>query len=229
MGILTNIANKYGTDKGTIATDFSPGERLHYTPLYEKYFDDISKKNIKLLEIGVETGWSIRMWYEYFTNGRIYGVDINDTSRFNNNRIACYAADQANRNQLKGIMDVIGEVDFIIDDGGHYMHQQQISFGFLFKYVKSGGKYFIEDLHTSYWPYGKHTCVYNSIPIDIDADRQNTTVNMLKNYEKNGKITSKYLTEEELNYLNTNIEKLDFIDTPTTNYGPNHLAVFYKK
>ena len=44
-----------------------------------------------------------------------------------------------------------GNFDIIIDDGGHSMPQQIISFLTLFPHVKSQGLYVIEDLHTSYW------------------------------------------------------------------------------
>lgn len=44
-----------------------------------------------------------------------------------------------------------GLFDIIIDDGGHTMDQQMTSLEFLWKAVKPGGLYVIEDLQTSYW------------------------------------------------------------------------------
>lgn len=41
--------------------------------------------------------------------------------------------------------------DIIVDDGGHTMTQQLTSLEHLWKIVKPGGIYFIEDLQTSYW------------------------------------------------------------------------------
>src|SRR5262249_19201573 len=38
------------------------------------------------------------------------------------------------------------EFDLIIDDGSHRPDHQQITFGFFFKKLKTGGLYFIEDL-----------------------------------------------------------------------------------
>ena len=127
-------------------------------------------------------------------------------------------------------MEIIGEpVDIIIDDGGHYMHQQQISFGFLFAYMRSGGLYFIEDLHTSYWPYNGHNSVYGHIPIDTNEDKSNSTLNMVKNYLAQGRIMSPYLTPTETAYLTQHIVKCAVHDTTVNTYGPNHLAVFLKK
>ena len=46
---LTELANKYNTDKGT-----NPSSTRHgYTPLYERYTDHFRNDPIKLLEIGV--------------------------------------------------------------------------------------------------------------------------------------------------------------------------------
>lgn len=43
------------------------------------------------------------------------------------------------------------DFDLIIDDGGHSMVQQITSLQHLWKAVKPGGFYILEDLQTSYW------------------------------------------------------------------------------
>eukprot|EP01065_Artemidia_motanka_P017000 TRINITY_DN20572_c0_g1_i1.p1 TRINITY_DN20572_c0_g1~~TRINITY_DN20572_c0_g1_i1.p1 ORF type:complete len:386 (+),score=76.17 TRINITY_DN20572_c0_g1_i1:73-1158(+) len=45
-----------------------------------------------------------------------------------------------------------GELDVVIDDGGHAMHHQLNSFEHLFPAVRPGGVYVIEDLETSFYP-----------------------------------------------------------------------------
>ena len=49
---------------------------LGYIPHYENLFSNIRNDVTKVLEIGVETGRSHRMWLEYFPNATIYGFDI---------------------------------------------------------------------------------------------------------------------------------------------------------
>ena len=44
------------------------------------------------------------------------------------------------------------EFDIIIDDGGHWKHQQQVTLGFIFPFLKPGGVFVIEDLHTANHP-----------------------------------------------------------------------------
>ena len=46
----------------------------------------------------------------------------------------------------------LGQVDLIVDDGGHKMHQQITSFRELWPKLKDRGLYIVEDTHTSYWP-----------------------------------------------------------------------------
>ena len=49
----------------------------------------------------------------------------------------------------------IGSVDIVIDDGGHTMNQQIVSFEELFPIVSSDGVYLCEDTGTSFMPiYG---------------------------------------------------------------------------
>jgi hypothetical protein len=44
----------------------------------------------------------------------------------------------------------IPPVDILIDDGGHTMKQQKVTFEELFGHIKENGVYVCEDLHTSY-------------------------------------------------------------------------------
>jgi hypothetical protein len=43
------------------------------------------------------------------------------------------------------------DLDIVLDDGGHTMLQQIVSFENLYMKVKNGGLYIVEDTHTSYW------------------------------------------------------------------------------
>ena len=229
---LTRLANFYRCDKGTRIMHSWEGPRHFYSEYYHKHLDKFRNEPINFLEIGIGggNGPSLSLWQRYFKMAKIFALDIDDFSRLNNKRVTCLQADQSNRKDLVHSMSKIGKkLDVIIDDGGHYMNQQQISFGVLFRNLKSGGIYFIEDLHTSYWPYNEYTSVYNNIPIDTNADHSNTTLKMVRDYIKNKKITSQFLTKEETEYLNGSIKECILYDTTINKYGPNHLAVFIKK
>lgn len=147
---LDRLALETGTDKA------SNGH--NYTEIYATLFAPIRNARIKFLEIGIFTGSSARLWDKYFPNAELHLIDNNrDVFSFGKPSKANYhILDQADPNALKEfISNVGGDFDVIIDDGGHQVHQQIISFQALFPFVRSGGLYIIEDLHTSYWsPYG---------------------------------------------------------------------------
>jgi hypothetical protein len=68
--------------------------------------------------------------------------------------------DQADRQLHAALRAKYGEFDIVIDDGGHSMAQQTITFEEQYPAVKNGGIYLTEDLHTSYFErwggaYGK--------------------------------------------------------------------------
>jgi len=118
-----------------------------YYEAYDREFDRLRLNKMKVLEIGVQFGGSLVMWKKYFPNSDILGVDIADQRTFGKN-MPFIRGDQADPEFLK----TLGSFDIIIDDGGHTMKQQQVSFATLFPLLNKGGIYVIEDLHTSFWP-----------------------------------------------------------------------------
>lgn len=123
----------------------------HYLDLYDHYLEKYRAKPIKILEIGVRKGGSLQMFKEYFPNGQIYGLDIDPSVVFEEDRIKIFIGDQADIDFLLKISDENGPFDIIIDDGGHYALQQICTFMSLFPELNDGGTYIIEDVHTSYW------------------------------------------------------------------------------
>ncbi|MFN3530125.1 MAG: class I SAM-dependent methyltransferase [Bacteroidia bacterium] len=105
------------------------------------------------MEIGVSHGGSLQMWKRYFgENCMIYGIDIDPRCKaLEEENIEIFIGSQADRKFLNEVKKKIGQVDILIDDGGHKMKQQIISFEELFGMVKQDGVYLCEDLHTSYW------------------------------------------------------------------------------
>jgi hypothetical protein len=128
IGELTILANKYGSDKGTVY-----GDKHNFTEIYEKYFKPFKNKTINILEIGVNDGSSLNMWYEYFPNAKIYGLDIDNKSIYSNDRVECGIIDQSKKEHLEEyVKNTDLSFDIIIDDGSHHMSDQQLTFGFLF-------------------------------------------------------------------------------------------------
>lgn len=226
---LTKLANKYACDKGTrIIHPGHHGDRLNYTTVYHQKFEHLREEKLNILEIGIGSGTSLKMWYDYFPNATIHAIDIENCCQHNNDRVFTHVANQKFRGDLLTVMEKVGKLDIIIDDGGHMMEQQQVSLGTLFRFLKPGGYYFIEDLHTSYWPHNGFKNLYNQ-PLDINEDRSNTTVKMIEVFIETKELNSQYLTDVEKQHINENVSACELFALPETAYGPNRLALFRKK
>jgi hypothetical protein len=136
-----------------IARTDKSSKKHNYTKVYASFFDSLKDKRINFLEIGVQFGYSIKLWESYFRKANLHFIDIDFSYLiYQPKKAHLHRADQANQGQLIHVVEQIaGGIDILIDDGGHTMEQQQTSFRTLFPYVKPGGLYIIEDLHTSYW------------------------------------------------------------------------------
>lgn len=125
----------------------------HYFEIYDRYFNKYRNKEVVILEIGVFHGGSLQMWKEYFgPKAKIYGIDINpQCKQLEENGIKIFIGSQSDRNFLNEVKSQIPPIDILIDDGGHTMEQQIVSYEMLFDSIKPNGIYLCEDLHTSYW------------------------------------------------------------------------------
>ena len=141
MEVLKNLGLKYKTDKATYH---------NYVDVYENYFKDIRQNPVNFLEIGVWTGASIKMWLEYFTNEKscFYGIDNSTRYKDADKRFNFVESRQEDNVLADKFEDNF--FDFIIDDGGHKMSEQQISLKNFWRKLKPGGLYFVEDLQTSF-------------------------------------------------------------------------------
>lgn len=228
---LTDLANKHHSDKGTILPTPQDGPRLGFTIWYEQYLELYRDLPVRFLEIGVGSGASIKMWDEYFTHpdAKLYFLDNYTQTQFDNKRVKTYVGDQEDRGTLeKTIADIQAPLHIVIDDGGHMMGQQQVSLGTIFPKIQTGGLYFIEDLHTSYWPYGNFRDLYGKA-LDINPSRSNTTVEMIEKYVSDGYFKSEFLSEVENKAVGDVIEQARLYTLGETIYGPNKLGVFIKK
>jgi hypothetical protein len=126
---------------------------MHYFEIYERHFARFRGTDVHVVEIGVAHGGSLQMWKQYFgPQAHIYGVDIQPaTKALEAPQIQVLVGDQANADFLESVAQAIPRIDILIDDGGHTMRQQEVTFKTLFPRVSDDGVYLCEDLHTSYW------------------------------------------------------------------------------
>lgn len=166
---LDSIGLRTGADKSSIFH--------YYTKVYDEYLSKMRHDNICFLEIGIYQGASVKMWEEYFPNAELHFIDINPGYvEYHSERSQYHFLDQSNKKALISLCNSLERpFEVIIDDGGHTMQQQRVSFETLFPFLKSGGLYIIEDLHTSYWKqYGGGGTFKNPKP------SKHSTINFLK-------------------------------------------------
>lgn len=133
----------------------------HYLKIYDRHFSKFIGKNPTILEIGVDQGGSLEMWNDYFNNNcTIFALDINHSAldvpkKLNATNINVAIGDQGNKDFWREYLKDKPKFDIVIDDGGHYMHQQINTYEEVYEHMTDNGVYVCEDMHTSYWPiYG---------------------------------------------------------------------------
>ena len=133
-----------------------------YFKAYENHMKRFIGKNPVMIEIGIDQGGSLELWNNYFDGEcTIIGIDINDKSDIEKkfrengiNNIYCIKGDQGNPNFWDKFLETHGskEIDIVLDDGGHTMQQQKLTFYKLINAISINGLFMCEDLCTSYWP-----------------------------------------------------------------------------
>lgn len=129
----------------------------HYFDIYHRHLQKFRGRPVVVVEFGVQYGGSSQMWREYFgPDAVVYGVDIDPRCKqWEEPGFRVFIGDQADRRFLRGILEEIGPIDVVIEDGGHRPEQQIATFEVVYPKIRPGGVFLIEDLCTSYWPeYG---------------------------------------------------------------------------
>jgi hypothetical protein len=121
--------------------------RFYPTFLYK--FKDVS--NIKILELGYESGHSIQLWKNYFKNPIIHSIDIIEDPK-DPKLDAYFNVDQSNNEMLDSFCKCnTTKYQFIIDDASHIPDYQWNTFIRFVDMLSEGGVYIIEDIETSFW------------------------------------------------------------------------------
>jgi hypothetical protein len=131
-----------------LGTRYRPTKRRHnYLPYYWMHLRDIRFDVRNVLEIGIQTDRSIRMWEEFFPHATICGIDIDPRcEQFEGGRRRMFVGDQSDPDFLRRVTEESGGAfDIVIDDGSHRVEHQLKSFDFLFPTMSDHGIYVVED------------------------------------------------------------------------------------
>jgi hypothetical protein len=145
---LTDIIDNSRTDKNTTHS---------YLETYEKLFR--SKKNSakNILEIGVQDGGSIKLWFDYFKNATIYGIDLRKIRDMwnelkNKSRIKLGCFDAYSRDFIdKYLIPLNVKFDILIDDGPHTLKSMKFFINNYLQLLKDDGILVVEDIQHIEW------------------------------------------------------------------------------
>jgi hypothetical protein len=157
-GTITDVDHAQPDELSQIYYSYQGGRTVckwdHYLPIYSKILAPYkTRPAIRFLEIGVSEGGSLELWRSYFgLEATIFGIDIEPAcARFNDRIAQVRIGSQDDPKFLASVVEEMGGVDIVLDDGSHVVRHQRASFETLFPLLSSDGLYIVEDLHTAYW------------------------------------------------------------------------------
>jgi precorrin-6B methylase 2 len=108
-----------------------------------------------LLEVGLGSGASVKMWRDYLPEAQIHCIEYFDeenktkwnSADGNIDSVKIYRGDST---KIETWDEIPYDLDVIIDDGDHHPDSQIKTFELAFEHLRSGGYYVVEDLHCGF-------------------------------------------------------------------------------
>jgi hypothetical protein len=149
---------RYDTDK----------EASGYLLRYDAILGHLVDREVRLLELGINTGGSLLFWRDYFLSGTVVGVDLRlPDGLAEAERVHVFQGSQDDTRFLSEVANKTAPkgFDVIIDDASHVGRLTQIAFWHLFdNHLKPGGIYAIEDWEPATGMTGPTDGRYDSRP-----------------------------------------------------------------
>ena len=148
---LEELANNHKTDKNTIHS---------YLPLYQKLLINKKETAKNVLEVGIATGGSIKLWSDFFTNAKVYGLDcININNNLiweeikNKENIVLHTSIDAYNSDfvIDNFLNKNIKFDFMLDDGPHSIQSMKKFITLYSKLLTEDGILIIEDVQDWNW------------------------------------------------------------------------------
>lgn len=123
-----------------------------YFNLYEEEFGRYQGTEVVLVEVGIFSGGSLKMWREYLgEKALIHGIDISPDVKayegleaYGTPRI--FVGAQSDSFFWKTVKRNLPPVDIFIDDGSHLTNDQRTTFLNMWEHIAPEGRYWIEDV-----------------------------------------------------------------------------------
>jgi hypothetical protein len=140
MNDLQQLFTDCQTDKGIDFHDFG----RWYNSIFAPFRDD----PVRVLEIGVYEGASLKALRQYFHHPEtiVIGMDIDESCKQYDDHVIIIG-DATDPETLQQVIEQYGPFDIVIDDGSHVNRDVIKSFQYLFpRGLKEDGVYIVEDL-----------------------------------------------------------------------------------
>ena len=155
----SNIVTELCLSGGLYNTDKSPlsyngpfyNHRKGYTAVYNLIFSTLKDKPINFCEIGLLYGSGLRMFNDYFSDAKFYGIDNNVENINTTSQHVPGLYTKANVNSADELHRAFEEFnvkfDIVVDDSTHDPEHHEILLDVVPQYLNSGGIFVIEDLN----------------------------------------------------------------------------------
>jgi len=146
---LIELVDNSRTDKQTAHS---------YLPVYEELLQKKKLSAKSVLEIGIYYGGSIKLWKDYFTNAKVYAVELFDLRHVwdvlqHDDRIVLYTSTDAYDPQFvkTKLADQGLRFDMILDDGPHTLESMKACIQLYLPLLADDGILIIEDIQSMDW------------------------------------------------------------------------------
>ena len=134
---------------GTLSGKFSANMRYWWWAMQNHGHVGKAKAGVRPRDVAYQPGASLRSWRRYFPHARVIGLDV-DADAVGRARqtegVEAYVANASSAASLAAVLPADLALDLIIDDGDHRWAAQQATLLHMWRYLRPGGYYFIEDV-----------------------------------------------------------------------------------
>lgn len=130
-------------------------KHTNYFDIYDSILEKYLGKEITFVEIGILDGGSLFMWRDFFgERARIIGVDLNpEAIKWREYGFEIFIGDQSDPDFWYQFFQAVGDVDVLLDDGGHRNNQQIVTLECALPRILDNGMIIIEDTQTSFMKF----------------------------------------------------------------------------
>ena len=169
--------------KAFMASPYRSIKHESYFEVYDRLLSKYIGKEITFVEIGVLDGGSLFMWRDFFgEKARIIGIEINEGAKvWESHGFEIFIGSQSDPDFWEKFYEQVGEVNVVLDDGGHTYRQQIITVECALPHMVEDGIIIVEDTYTSYQSEYGYPSKYSFVKYAANlADQVNVRTPKLK-------------------------------------------------